>query len=92
MFENSMKRIQIKDHKIRTMKYIRFLCLALVIKYTSKAMDGMDWLLSTTVNYKNIVILITIKKMLFCQANCFNFSLVRAASLSSISNLKNTKN
>ena len=42
---HSMNRIQSKDHKIGTYeinKISRFLCLALMIKYTSKTMDTMD--------------------------------------------------
>ena len=39
---HSMNRIQIKDHKIELMKSTRFLCLALVIKYTSRTMNVMD--------------------------------------------------
>ena len=36
---HSTNMIQSKDHKIGT---ARFLCLALMIKYTSKTMDVMD--------------------------------------------------
>ena len=39
---HSMNRIQSKDHKIGTYKSTRFLCLTLMIKYTSKTMDVLD--------------------------------------------------
>ena len=39
---HSMNRIQSKDHRIRTYDMTRFLCLALMIKYTSKTMDVVD--------------------------------------------------
>ena len=51
-------------------KSTRFLCLALMIKYTCKRMDVMDYLVVMRVNYRKL--LKTIKKGL-CQANCFNF-------------------
>ena len=38
---HSMNRIQGKDHKIGTYKSTGFLCLTLMIKYTSKTMDVM---------------------------------------------------
>ena len=56
------------------MKSTRFLCLALMIKYTFKTVDVVDWLLTNfpvrviynyRVNYKNTVILITIEKSFF---------------------------
>ena len=70
------------------MKLTRFLSLALMIKYTSKAMDMMDQLLVFRTNHKKAVILITIQnsffvkeivltfssvRAAFCQRNCFNF-------------------
>ena len=35
ILRHTMNRIQSKDHRIGTMKSTRFLCLALMIKYTS---------------------------------------------------------
>ena len=75
------------------MKSTRFFCLDLMIKYTSKTMDVMDYPLVTRVNYikKKTVILITIKKKIFCRANCSNFFFNQNSFLSSILNLKNAK-
>ena len=51
----------------------RFLCLALMIKYTFKTIDEMDWLLVIRVNYKKNSYLNNYSETLLCQANCFNF-------------------
>ena len=50
-FRHSMNRIPSKDHKIGTYEIKKFLCLALMIKYTSKTIDVMDQLLVIRVNY-----------------------------------------
>ena len=70
------------------MKSTRFLCLALMIKYTYKTMDAMDQLLVIKVNYKT-VILITIQKSIFVKQIVLIFSLTRTAFLSRILNLQN---
>ena len=73
------------------MKSTRFFSLALMIKYISKAMDVMDssWLLELTI--KKTVILITIQESFFVKQIVLIFSLIRAAFLSSILNLKTAK-
>ena len=53
------------------MKSTRFLCLALMIKYISKAMDRVSYGLGR-VNYKNSY-LNNYSEKVSCQANCFNF-------------------
>ena len=47
-----MNGIKSEDHKDRFIKSSRFLCLALIIKYTSKTMDVMGLSLVIRVNYK----------------------------------------
>ena len=47
-----MNGIKSEDHKDRFIKSTRFLCLALIIKYTSKTMDVMGLSLVIRVNYK----------------------------------------
>ena len=47
-----MNGIKSEDHKDRFIKSTRFLCLALIIKYTSKTMDVMGLPLVIRVNYK----------------------------------------
>ena len=47
-----MNGIKSEDHKDRFIKSTRFLCLALMIKYTSKTMDVMGLSLVIRVNYK----------------------------------------
>ena len=47
-----MNRFKVKIIKQELMKSTRYLCLALMIKYTSKMMDMMDQGLITRVNYK----------------------------------------
>ena len=71
--------------------YERFLCLFLMIKYTSKTMDEMDYHLAIEVNYKKTVILIAIQKSFFVKQIDLILSLIRTAFLSSILNLKSAK-
>ena len=47
-----MNGIKNEDHKDRFIKSTRFLCIALMIKYTSKTMDVMGLSLVIRVNYK----------------------------------------
>ena len=47
-----MNGIKSEDHKDRFIKSTRFLCLALIIKYTSKTTDVMGLSLVIRVNYK----------------------------------------
>ena len=58
------------------MKSIIFLCLDLMIKYASKTMDVMDWLLVIRVNHKKTVILLATQKRFFVKQSVF--SLIRA--------------
>ena len=81
-----MNKIQSKELKQELIKAMRFLCLALMIKYTSKTVDVIDQFLVIRVYY--IKILINFQKSYFCQANCFNLQ-SRRAFLASILNLKN---
>ena len=59
------------------MKSIIFLCLDLMIKYASKTMHVMDWLLVIRINHKKTVILIATQKRFFVKQSVF--SLIRAA-------------
>ena len=55
------------------MKPIKFLCRALMIKYTFKTMDMTDWLLANRVNYKRKSYLNNYSKQLFGQAIKISF-------------------
>ena len=55
------------------MKPIKFLCRALMIKYTSKTMDMTDWLLANRVNYKRKSYLNNYSKQLLGQAMKISF-------------------
>ena len=68
------------------------LCLVLMIKNISKAMDMVDKLLIARVDYKKTVIFITNQKSFFVKHISLFFSLVRPTFLSSMLNLENTKN
>ena len=97
--------MKVKIIKYEPMKSTRFLCLALMVKYTFKIIDMIDLLFVIRVNYKkkNSYANNYLKKA-FCQANCFNFFssqdiffvkyffLVRTALLSTILNLETAKN
>ena len=50
--KNEINKIQSKDHKIKLMKSKIFLYPAVIIKFTSKIMDVMDYRLVIRVNYK----------------------------------------
>ena len=79
----SMNSIQSKSHRIGTMRSTRFLCLDLMVKYTSKTMDVMhsSWLLKLII--KKTVTLTTIQKSFFVKHIALIFFLVRTAFMSS---------
>ena len=81
---HSMNRIQSKTHIIGTYEINKNSLSCLTIKYPSKRMDMMDWLLFIKVNYKKLVILITIQNNFSssCKNIIFIFSLVRTTFLS----------
>ena len=66
------------------MKSTRFLCLALMIQYTSKTMDVMDYFLVIRIYHKKTVIVITIQKSFFVKQIVLIFSLIMTDFLSSI--------
>ena len=73
------------------MKSTKFHCFVMMTKYIFKTMDMMDQLLDIRVNYKKNYVN-SIQKSFFFKHVVLIFSLVRTAFLSSILNLKNTKN
>ena len=67
MFENQIE----SKVKIKLITSAKFLYCALMIKYTSKAINIMDWLMVIRCNYKKIIILITIQN---CQTLKYYFN------------------
>ena len=74
--KHSMNRIQSKDYRID------LFFLALMMKYASKAMDVMDYLLVVR------VILVTIKRSVFVKQIVLIFSLISTVFCQAITNIK----
>ena len=67
MFENQIE----SKVKTKLMTSAKFIYCALMINYTSKAIDIMDWLMVIRCNYKKTIISITIQN---CQTLKYYFN------------------